>query len=109
VTAAALPAIDHPAAPAPVTKWLETASIGFRTVMAAINASIVNVAAHGMDTVSAQAAAPRAMARRVGLQATVLAFERVFLLHGLVFVGVLPRLLCLREKSESKHVEMSME
>jgi DHA2 family multidrug resistance protein len=65
--------------------------------------------AHGMDAVTAQAAALRAMAGRVGLQATVLAFERVFLLQGVVFVVVLPLLLFLRENGESRHVEMSME
>jgi DHA2 family multidrug resistance protein len=66
--------------------------------------------AHGMDAAGAQAAALRAMAGRVGLQATVLAFERVFLLQGVVFLGVTPLLFFLREKrNDDRHVEMSME
>ena len=51
------------------------------------------------------------MAGRVGLQATVLAFERVFLLQGIVFLGVLPLLFFLRRAKEhgDAHVEIGME
>ena len=67
--------------------------------------------AHGVDAVGAQGAALRAMAGRVGMQATVLAFERVFLLQGVVFLGVLPLLMFLHEdkKPAGGHVEMTME
>ena len=65
----------------------------------------------GMDPVGAESAAIRSMAGRVGLQATVLAFERVFLLQGLVFLGVLPLLVFLRraKRHEDAHVEIGME
>jgi DHA2 family multidrug resistance protein len=66
----------------------------------------------GMDPLGAQAAAIRAMAGRVGLQATVIAFERVFLLQGIVFLGVLPLLFFLRRAhaaAPSTHVELGTE
>jgi DHA2 family multidrug resistance protein len=65
--------------------------------------------AHGMDAASAQSAALRAMSGRVFLQGTVIAFERVFLLQGVVFLCVMPLLVFLREKGPPKKVEVSME
>ena len=66
---------------------------------------------HGVDPLGAQSAAIRSMAGRVGLQATVLAFERVFLLQGIVFLGVLPLLFFLKraKAAPSTHVELGME
>jgi hypothetical protein len=55
------------------------------------------------------------MAGRVGLQGTVLGFEKTFLVQGVAFIAVLPLLFFLRvgkksTKSESEtHVELSME
>jgi DHA2 family multidrug resistance protein len=58
--------------------------------------------AKGFDPVSAQTAALQVLDRTVQAQASVLAFERVFILIGLVFVFGLPLLLLLRgAKGES--------
>jgi len=50
----------------------------------------------GYDAASAQAAAVGALAGTATQQATVLSFERVFYLAGIVFLAVLPLLLFLR-------------
>ena len=50
----------------------------------------------GMDVVSAQWASLRALAGRVVLQGMVLAYEKVFLLQGIVFLGALPLLFFLK-------------
>jgi DHA2 family multidrug resistance protein len=66
----------------------------------------------GMDAASAQHAALASMSGRVARQATVLAFDKVFLLQGICFVIVLPLLFFLRvERRSTKpvHDEMSME
>jgi DHA2 family multidrug resistance protein len=58
--------------------------------------------AKGFDPVSAQTAALQVLDRTVQAQASVLAFGRVFILIGLVFVFGLPLLLVLRgAKGES--------
>ena len=66
---------------------------------------------HGMDAGMAENASLMAMAGRVGRQAAVLAFDKVFLLQGVAFVAILPLLLFLRVKrsAEPVHVELSME
>lgn len=65
----------------------------------------------GLDAGAAQHAALGSMAMRVGRQATVLAFEKVFLLQVFAFIVVLPLLFFLRvERSDAPaHVELSME
>jgi DHA2 family multidrug resistance protein len=95
-----------------------SASIGAHVTMlrpdvaqqvSAMRAALVQ---RGMDLVTAQATAIRALAGRVTLQGTVLAFEKVFLLQGVVFVLVLPLLWFLRvdrSGAPAQHVEMSME
>jgi DHA2 family multidrug resistance protein len=71
--------------------------------------------ARGMGAMDAKQTALRAMAGRVGLQGTVLGFEKTFLVQGVAFIAVLPLLFFLRvgkksTKSESEtHVELSME
>jgi len=52
--------------------------------------------AKGFDPTSAQTAAHRVLNLTVQGQAAVLAFERVFILIGLVFLAGLPLLLLLR-------------
>ncbi len=52
--------------------------------------------ARGMDGVSAQQAARRALAGTVMAQSTVLSFQRIFLLAGGLFLLVLPPLIFLR-------------
>jgi DHA2 family multidrug resistance protein len=52
--------------------------------------------ARGLDAVSAKSAAIRALAGNVIQQSTVLSFERVFLLAGILFLIVLPLLYFLR-------------
>ncbi|MDB4945431.1 MAG: drug resistance transporter, EmrB/QacA subfamily [Labilithrix sp.] len=66
---------------------------------------------HGMDVGASQQASLAAMSGRVMQQASVLAFDKVFLLQGIAFIAVLPLLLFLRVKrtAEPVHVEMSME
>jgi DHA2 family multidrug resistance protein len=54
------------------------------------------LAAHGFPAREAQAAAVAAPAGRVRVQATVLAFEKAFLLQGLAFLTALPLLYFLR-------------
>jgi DHA2 family multidrug resistance protein len=50
----------------------------------------------GFDAVSAKAAALKALAGTVAQQATVMSFEKVFLLTGLLFLLVLPLLFFLK-------------
>jgi MFS transporter, DHA2 family, multidrug resistance protein len=68
-------------------------------------------ASHGMDPGGAQHVAIASMAGRVAREATVIAFDRVFLLQGIAFIAVLPLLYFLRveRSAEPSHVEMSME
>ena len=67
----------------------------------------------GLDLSSAEAGAVRALAGRVMREGTVIAFERVFLLQGIVFLGVLPLLLFLKSDrgapAPETHVELGME
>jgi DHA2 family multidrug resistance protein len=76
--------------------------------VAAVKAQLI---AHGVDAVSAQAGAMRAVAGKIYEQATVLSFDRVFLLQGVLFVGVLPLLFFLRvpRTREATKVEMPAE
>jgi MFS transporter, DHA2 family, multidrug resistance protein len=68
--------------------------------------------AHGYDLSSAQIAAKRALAGVVGRQATVLTFDKLFLLSGILFLFVLPLLLFLkspdheRKAAVDSHVEI---
>jgi DHA2 family multidrug resistance protein len=66
---------------------------------------------HGMDVAGSQAGAVRALAGRVALQAMVLAYEKVFLLQGIVFMMALPLLLFLKVDSHrhSGPVELPVE
>jgi DHA2 family multidrug resistance protein len=50
----------------------------------------------GLDVVSAGVAANRALDAAVSRQAAVLAFERMFLLAGILFLAVLPLLFFLK-------------
>jgi DHA2 family multidrug resistance protein len=65
----------------------------------------------GLDAASAGAAAARALAGQVMRQATVLTFEKLFLLSGLLFLLVLPLLLLLKSPhhGESQKVDAHME
>jgi DHA2 family multidrug resistance protein len=67
--------------------------------------------ARGMDPGASEHFALATMAMRVGKQATVLAFEKVFLLQVFAFLVVLPLLFFLRvERSPAPaHVELPME
>jgi DHA2 family multidrug resistance protein len=52
--------------------------------------------------------------KSLGGQATVLAFDRLFLLQGILFIGVLPLLYFMRvprvtDPSEKPHIELAME
>ena len=50
----------------------------------------------GMDAVSAHAAALKALAGSIAREASMLAFEHVFLLAGLLFLLVIPLLFFLK-------------
>jgi DHA2 family multidrug resistance protein len=67
--------------------------------------------AHGYDTFSAQAAAGRAIGGALYQQATVLSFDRVFILQGILFLGVIPLLFLVRvpRTKAPVHVEMPAE
>ena len=58
--------------------------------------------ARGFDPVAAKQMALRAMAGKVAMQGTVLAFEKTFLLQGIVFVLVMPLLFFLRVGEREK-------
>jgi len=68
----------------------------------------------GLDPVSAKAAALAALNGQVAQQAATLAFEKTFLVTGILFMCVLPLLLFLRANpatrrgGEKPHVEMEM-
>jgi DHA2 family multidrug resistance protein len=58
--------------------------------------------ARGFDPVAAKQMALRAMAGKVAMQGTVLAFEKTFLLQGIVFLMVMPLLFFLRVGEREK-------
>jgi DHA2 family multidrug resistance protein len=61
--------------------------------------------ARGFDPVAAKQMALRAMAGKVAMQGTVLAFEKTFLLQGIVFLMVMPLLFFLRVGEREKSDE----
>jgi DHA2 family multidrug resistance protein len=65
----------------------------------------------GFGLLESKAAALRAMAGKVAMQGTVLAFEKTFLLQGVAFVAVLPLLYFLRvgNAKKTEHVDLGME
>jgi DHA2 family multidrug resistance protein len=66
--------------------------------------------ARGMDAVSAKATALGVMAGTVAAQASILAFEKIFLLCGVTFLAVLPLLAFLKVNRASGHkVEAHLE
>jgi hypothetical protein len=73
-------------------KWLVTVSVGLGSLMASIGSPIVNVA-------------------MPYLRGTVLAYEKVFLLQGIVVLAVLPLLFFLKvdRPKQSGHVELPLE
>lgn len=76
--------------------------------LAQIQAGLVS---HGVDAEPARMLAVRFAARGVAEQATVLSFERVFLLQGILFVAVIPLLFFLRvpRAAAPAHVELPVE
>ncbi len=80
-------------------------------VRAVLGATQSGLMARGMDAATAQAGSVFAMYGRVARQATVIAFEQVFLLTGILFLGILPILMFLRRDAQADpnlkvHVEM---
>ncbi len=80
-------------------------------VVARLDAIAAGLHARGTSSAGAQSAALMSVARRVGLEGSVLGFEKTFLLQGVAFLVVLPLLYFLRVggKKDTKHVELSME
>ncbi len=70
-----------------------------------------NLLAHGFPAGSAQLAAFKTTAVEVAHQATVLAFDRVVLFQGFLFLAVLPLLWFLRvpRTGQAAHVELAVE
>ena len=68
---------------------------------------------HGFDPNTAGALAGRLVGMRMYAQSAVLSFDRVFVLQGLLFLGVIPLLFFLRvpraNPGEKVHVELPME
>lgn len=82
-------------------------------VIARLNALTQNFQMHGYDAASAQLAAGRVLGGAVLEQATVITFNRLFLLSGVLFLFVLPLLFFLKSpdhapaaRSEAVHVEL---
>jgi DHA2 family multidrug resistance protein len=80
-------------------------------VQAQFAASLHQVAARIADPNLAHALTIKMLAGRVAVQSMVLAFEKSFLLQGLVFFAVLPLLVFLKtdKPTSGAHVELSVE
>jgi DHA2 family multidrug resistance protein len=67
--------------------------------------------AHGMDATAAMQATVGTLAGKVGREATVLSFEKAFLVQGVSFLVVLPLLFFLKvdRKKKAPKVDMHME
>jgi DHA2 family multidrug resistance protein len=63
----------------------------------------------GLDHASAQGAALGALSGQISLQSSVLGFERVFLLAGILFLCVLPILLFLKVDRSAERAEVHVE
>jgi DHA2 family multidrug resistance protein len=74
-------------------------------VMMRLHGMVASMEARGMDPVSAKSMALRAMAGRAAQQGAVLAFEKTFLMQGVVFVLVMPLLFFLRVGEREKSDE----
>jgi DHA2 family multidrug resistance protein len=94
-----------------------TAAVGWHVtslrpdVTARVDAMAASFQAHGMSAVDAKQAAMRALAGAVARQGTVLAFEKTFLLQGIIFLAVLPLLFFLRvgRGPKAEHIELTTE
>ena len=77
----------------------------------ALNGTARFLMSAGHDAVSAQQASLASIYGRVARQASVLAFDKIFLLQSIAFVAILPLLLFLRVErvSGDTHVELSVE
>jgi DHA2 family multidrug resistance protein len=79
-------------------------------VVARLDGIAAGFQTHGMTAADAKQTALRAVAGAVARQGTVMAFEKTFLLQGVVFLAVLPLLFFLRVGRGAKAgIEMSME
>lgn len=80
-------------------------------VVARADAMAASFQAHGMSAVDAKQAALRALAGAVARQGAVLAFEKTFLLQGVIFLAVLPLLFFLRvgQAPKAAHIELTTE
>ena len=63
----------------------------------------------GMDLVSAEATATRILDGLVRKQATVLAFEKLFYLSGILFLFVIPLIFVLRAPKNAEKIEVHVE
>lgn len=71
-------------------------------VMMRLHAIASGLQARGMDPVAAKTMALRSLAGRAAQQGAVLAFEKTFLLQGIVFLLVMPLLIFLRVGEREK-------
>jgi DHA2 family multidrug resistance protein len=78
-------------------------------VTARVQQMSAGLISRGYDAVSAQATSLRMLAGSVQRQAMVLAFDRVFLLAGLLFLLVLPMLLFLKTVRTTEKVDVHLE
>ena len=87
-----------------IPRFTQAARSGLVTHLAATNPAVterlgsiaIYFEARGYDAVQAEQAAVRVLARSVMQQATVLTFERLFFLAGVVFLLVLPLVILLK-------------
>ncbi len=80
-------------------------------VMERVSAVKAGLMAHGMDAAAASHGALATLSGKVAQQATVLSFEKAFLVQGLSFLAVLPLLFFLKvdRKKAAPKVDMHLE
>jgi DHA2 family multidrug resistance protein len=101
------------------TRYAVEAGHGLATHVTALRPEVTDhiarlqgaLVSHGMSAASAKIFAMRVIGASIARQATVLSFDRVFLLQGVLFLIVIPILFFLRVKrtGEKAHVELPTE
>ena len=101
------------------TNYITEARAGIATHITMLRPEVVErfammkgfLTSHGVDGSTAQLVAGKLIGGAVYQQATVLSFDRVFLLQGILFLGVLPLLFLVRvpRTTAPVHIEMPAE
>jgi MFS transporter, DHA2 family, multidrug resistance protein len=101
------------------TNYITEARAGIATHVTMLRPEVVErfamikgfLVSHGVDASTAQLVAGKLIGGAVYQQATVLSFDRVFLLQGILFLGVIPLLFLVRvpRTTAPAHVELPAE